>query len=151
MANIGRSITINNLYVSGCVAFMRKLNPNIFDLTVTSPPYDNLRDYKGFAFESNEIAHQPYRATKPGGIVVWVVGDKTKNGNRSLTRFKQALFFQAVGFNVHDIMLYKKRNTPFMRSNAYTNCHEFMFVFSKGRVKNKKARLRNASAQHESG
>lgn len=69
------------------------------------------------------------------GVVVWVVGDKIKKGNRSLTSFRQAIFFQTTGFNVHDVMLYKKKNTPFMRSNAYTNCHEFMFVFSKGRVK----------------
>jgi site-specific DNA-methyltransferase (adenine-specific) len=31
-------------------------------------------------------------------------------------------------------MIYRKKNTPFMRSNAYTNCYEFMFVFSKEKV-----------------
>ena len=60
---------------------------------------------------------------------------KIKNGDRSLTSFKQALFFQSMGFNVHDVMIYRKKNTPFMRANAYTNCYEFMFVFSKGSPK----------------
>jgi site-specific DNA-methyltransferase (adenine-specific) len=76
-----------------------------------------------------------FKITKNGGIVVWVVGDKIKNGNKSLTSFKQALFFQSIGFNVHDIMIYKKKNTPFMRTNAYTNCYEFMLILSKGSPK----------------
>jgi site-specific DNA-methyltransferase (adenine-specific) len=67
--------------------------------------------------------------------VVWVVGDKYVKGNRNLTSFRQALLFQNEGFNVHDVMIYKKKNTPFMRSNAYTNCFEFMFIFSKGKSK----------------
>ncbi len=101
------------------------------DLTVTSPPYDNLRDYKGYSFPFNKIAIELYRVTRHGGILVWVVGDKI-NGGRSLTSFRQALYFQEVGFRMHDVMIYQKKNTPFMRSNAYTNCYEFMFVLSKG-------------------
>jgi len=127
-------IELNKLYTADCVDFMKKLEPNLVDLTVTSPPYDDLRDYKGFSFEFPKIAEELYRVTKKGGIVVWVVGDRTKNGNRSLTSFKQALTFQEVGFKVHDVMIYRKKNTPFMRSNAYTNCYEFMFVFSKEKV-----------------
>jgi site-specific DNA-methyltransferase (adenine-specific) len=68
-------------------------------------------------------------------VVVWVVGDKIYDGNRTLTSFKHALYFQQIGFNAHDVMIYKKKNTPFMRSNAYTNCFEYMFVFSKGKPK----------------
>ncbi len=129
------TITLNKLYAEDCVTFMEKLDTNSIDLTVTSPPYDNLRDYRGFNFEFHDIARQLYRVTKRGGIVVWVVGDKIQNGNKSLTSFKQALYFQEIGFNVHDVMIYQKKNTPFMRSNAYTNCYEFMFVFSKDFVK----------------
>ena len=112
---------------------MKKMDENSVDLTVTSPPYDNLRDYKGYSFDVNAIAKELYRVTKKGGVVVWVVGDKILKGNKSLTSFKQALIFQETGFNVHDVMIYRKKNTPFMRSNAYTNCYEFMFVFSKGK------------------
>ena len=128
-----KMIETNKIYLSDCVDFMRRMEANLVDLTVTSPPYDNLRNYNGYKFQFEEIAKQLFRVTKEGGIVVWVVGDKINNGDRTLTSFKQALYFQKVGFNVHDVMIYKKENTPFMRSNAYTNCYEFMFVFSKGK------------------
>ncbi|MFA4831153.1 MAG: site-specific DNA-methyltransferase [Patescibacteria group bacterium] len=105
------------------------------DLVVTSPPYDELRNYNGYTFNFEGIAKGLYRVMKKGGIVVWVVGDKINKGNKSFTSFKQALFFQSLGFNAHDVMIYRKKNTPFMRSNAYTNCYEFMFVFSKGSPK----------------
>ncbi|CAD6490247.1 MAG: Modification methylase MthZI [Candidatus Argoarchaeum ethanivorans] len=126
-------IELNKIYYSECVEFMKEIKDNFFDLTVTSPPYDNLRDYKGYRFEIEKIAKELFRVTKKGGIVIWVVGDKIKNGDRTLTSFTHALRFQEIGFNVHDVMIYKKKNTPFMRSNAYTNCYEFMFVFSKGK------------------
>jgi len=122
---------LDNIYRSDCVEFMKSMDENSIDLTVTSPPYDELRDYKGYSFDFENIAKQLFRVTKKGGIVVWVVGDKIKKGNKTLTSFKQALYFQQVGFNVHDVMIYRKKNTPFMRSNAYTNCFEFMFVLSK--------------------
>ena len=123
--------TLNNIYCDDCLNFMKNISDNCIDLTVTSPPYDDLRNYNGYFFQCELIAEQLYRITKSGGIVVWVVGDKIKKGNKTLTSFKQALTFQQVGFNVHDTMIYKKKNTPFMRSNAYTNCFEFMFIFSK--------------------
>lgn len=126
---------LDNIYRSDCVEFMKSLDDNSIDLTVTSPPYDELRNYKGYSFDFENIAKQLFRVTKRGGVVVWVVGDKIKKGNKSLTSFRQALYFQQVGFNVHDVMIYKKKNTPFMRTNGYTNCFEFMFVLSKGSPK----------------
>ncbi|MCC6550307.1 MAG: site-specific DNA-methyltransferase [Ignavibacteriaceae bacterium] len=126
---------IDNIYHIECVEGMKKFPEDCIDLVVTSPPYDDLRIYNGYIFNYETIAIELFRVMKSGGVVVWVVGDKVKNGNRSLTSFKQALFFQKIGFNVHDIMIYQKKNTPFMRSNAYTNCYEFMFVFSKGSPK----------------
>jgi site-specific DNA-methyltransferase (adenine-specific) len=122
----------NIIYCGDCVEIMESMEENSIDLTVTSPPYDELRNYNGYSFNIGNIAKGLFRVTKKGGIVVWVVGDKIKNGDRTLTSFKQAIIFQESGFNVHDVMIYKKSNTPFMRSNAYTNCYEFMFVFSKG-------------------
>ena len=113
---------------------MRRWPENFIDLTVTSPPYDNLRDYKQYVFDFEKIAAQLYRITKEGGVVVWVVGDKI-NGGRSLTSFRQALFFQGLGFDMHDVMIYQKKNTPFMRKTAYTNAYEMMFVLSKGAPK----------------
>ncbi|MFH1199723.1 MAG: site-specific DNA-methyltransferase [Candidatus Micrarchaeota archaeon] len=124
----------NQIYAMDCRDLMRNMDDNSIDLTVTSPPYDDLRNYEGYSFDFEGIATDLLRVTKNGGVLVWVVGDK-RNGDVSLTSFKQALRFKEIGFNAHDIMIYRKRNTPFMRKNAYTNCYEFMFVLSKGRPK----------------
>ncbi len=120
------------LMAGDCVERMRKLADASAQLVVTSPPYDELRDYNGYSFPFEDIAQELYRVTADGGVVVWVVGDRIRGG-RSLTSFRQALTFQQIGFSAHDIMIYQKKNTPFMRSNAYTNAYEFMFVLSKGK------------------
>ena len=134
--NSNLSLILNNFHVDECVNFMQNnIEDNSIDLIITSPPYDNLRNYNGYTFNFREIATELYRIIKKGGIIVWIVGDKIKNGNKSLTSFKQALYFQKIGFNVHDVMIYAKKNTPFMRSNAYTNSYEYMFIFAKGKPK----------------
>lgn len=135
IANPGHgSIKRNQLYVEDCVEFMARMEVESVDLTVTSPPYDNLRNYNGYSFDFEGIADGLLRVTKPGGVVVWVVGDKI-NGGRTLSSFRQGIHFQDIGFQMHDVMIYRKKNTPFMRSNAYTNAYEFMFVLSKGSPK----------------
>ena len=129
-----KDITRQNakLIIGNCDDVMRSWPDNLIQLTVTSPPYDSLRDYKGYDFPFEDIAAELYRVTAKGGVVVWVVGDRIKSG-RSLTSFRQALSFQEIGFTAHDVMIYRKKNTPFMRSNAYTNAYEMMFVLSKGK------------------
>lgn len=127
------TFNINEIYNTDCLVGLKKLPDECIDLVVTSPPYDDLRNYNGYTFDFENIAVELFRVLKTGGIVVWVVGDKIKKGNKSLTSFKQGLYFQAIGFNMHDVMIYQKKNTPFMRSNAYTNCYEFMFVLAKGK------------------
>ncbi len=125
----------NAFHIANAVQFMKDEMPEDYvDLTVTSPPYENLRDYNGYEFDDKAILEGLYRITSPGGVVVWVVGDKI-NGGRSLVSFEQAIKARDIGFIVHDVMIYQKKNTPFMRSNAYTNAYEFMFVFSKGKPK----------------
>lgn len=123
------------LIVGNCVDEMREWDEGCVDLAVTSPPYDGLRIYNGYEFDFHGIAEQLYRVVKDGGVVVWVVGDRIDGarGGRSLTSFRQGIHFQDIGFNMHDVMIYRKKNTPFMRSNAYTNAYEFMFVLSKGK------------------
>lgn len=123
---------INQFFVGNAAEIMDEMPGGMVNLTVTSPPYDNLRDYKGYQFDAKDMLQGLYRVTKPGGVVVWVVGDKIKSGMKSLTSFDHAFIGREVGFNVHDVMIYKKKNTPFMRSNAYTNCYELMLVFTKG-------------------
>ena len=124
----------NQFVVADAVKYMAQMPAGVIDLTVTSPPYDNLRNYNGYRFDAKAMLGGLYRVTKKGGVVVWVVGDKV-NGGRSLSSFEHAIIGRQLGFVVHDVMIYQKKNTPFMRSNAYTNCFELMLVFSKGKPK----------------
>lgn len=127
---------INNIIEGNCVEVMKSFDENSIDLTVTSPPYDNLRNYKGYVFPFEEIAKQLYRVTKPGGIVVWVVADATIKGTETGTSFKQALYFKEIGFNLHDTMIFQKQNPiPQIYRKRYNNVFEYMFVLSKGTVK----------------
>ena len=104
------------------------------DLTVTSPPYDDLRTYNGYSFDFESVAQELYRVTKDGGVVVWVVGDATVKGSETGTSFRQALYFKECGFNLHDTMIYEKAGTGACGSNyAYWQAFEYMFVFSRGR------------------
>lgn len=104
------------------------------DLTVTSPPYDNLRKYKGFEWDFESLAPMLYKKTKQGGVVVWVVGDATVKGSETLTSFKQALFFKECGFNV-ETMIYEKAQACFGSNQYYLQAFEYMFILSKGKPK----------------
>lgn len=127
---------LNKILHGNCVDLMALLPDNYVDLVVTSPPYDNLRTYKGYSFPFNEIVTQLYRVVKEGGVVVWVVSDATINGSETATSFKQALKFIESGFNLHDTMIFQKANpVPQIYRKRYTNVFEYMFVFSKGVVK----------------
>lgn len=127
-------IDINKTYNENCIDTMSRMDNDFIDLVVTSPPYDNLRSYNGYVFEYEPIISQLYRIVKPGGVVVWVVGDATIKGSETLTSFKQALYFRYVGFNLHDTMIYKSHKPP-LTHNRYEQEFEYMFVFSKGRPK----------------
>ena len=135
-------IEINKIYNEDCLVTMGKISDNTIDITVTSPPYDNLRTYNnfikgkqtefnGYSFDFENIAKELYRITKKGGVVIWVVGDGTENGSETGTSFRQALFFKEIGFNIHDTMIYQKNNFSNPSSNRYHQIFEYMFVFSK--------------------
>lgn len=127
-------IEINRNYNESNLETMAKMPDCFIDLTVTSPPYDNLRDYKGYSFPFEEIANELFRVTKQGGVVVWVVGDATVNGSETGTSFKQALYFMQCGFNLHDTMIYHKHSPP-LTHNRYEQHFEYMFILSKGKPK----------------
>jgi site-specific DNA-methyltransferase (adenine-specific) len=111
---------------------MKEMPDGSIDLTVTSPPYDNLRTYNGYTFNFEGIAQQLYRVTKQGGVVVWVVGDATVNGSETGTSFKQALYFKEIGFNLHDTMIWEKTGM-LPTQDRYYAIFEYMFVLSKGK------------------
>lgn len=128
-----------NLMLGDCLERMKEIPDGSVDLTVTSPPYDNLRTYNGnidqWSFDKfKDIARELYRVTADGGVVVWVVGDATIKGSETGTSFRQALWFMECGFNLHDTMIYRTSKPP-MNDKRYQQCFEYMFVFSKFRPK----------------
>lgn len=130
-----------NLYVGNNIEFIKSLDDDSVDLTVTSPPYDALRNYTNEAdwtwdkFEA--VASGLYRITKPGGVVMWNVNDQTSDGSESGSSFRQALFLMDCGFKLADTMIYKKANPGGARGSnkTYIQCFEYMFLFSKGPLK----------------
>jgi len=126
---------LNKIYQGDCLELMKQLENNSIDLVITSPPYDNLRDYKGYTFNFEEIAKELFRIIKDGGIVVWVVGDAIIKGSETGSSFKQALFFINCGFKLHDTMIYAKENYAILTHNRYEQQFEYMFIFSKGKPK----------------
>ena len=117
------------LYHGDCTSLMPFLGQ--VDLTVTSPPYDDLREYNGYSFDFESAAGHLFDLTKDGGVVIWIVADQTTDGSESGTSFKQALYFKQIGFNLHDTMIWTKNTLP-LTHNRYEQAFEYMFVFSKG-------------------
>ena len=128
-------MVLNKIYNMDCVEGMKMLPDECIDLTVTSPPYDNLRTYKGFTWDFEATARGLYRVTKQGGVVVWIVNDATIKGSETGTSFKQALFFKECGFNLHDTMIWKKSGSPYPDRVRYYPNFEYMFILSKGKPK----------------
>ncbi len=123
---------VDKIYCENCIDTMSKMPDGFVDLTVTSPPYDGLRTYNGYSFPFKDIAKELFRVTKDGGVVVWVVKDSVSKGNRSLTSFRQALFFQDIGFNMYDIIIYEKAGSGMPHKKRYRDAHEYMFILTKG-------------------
>lgn len=126
---------MNKVIQGDCLEVMKGIPDKSVDMVLTSPPYDNLRDYKGYTFNFEGIAKEIYRVLKDGGVCVWIVGDATIKGSETGTSFKQALYFKEIGFNLHDTMIYRKNSLTFPDTNRYYQCFEYMFILSKGKPK----------------
>lgn len=135
---------INKIHFGDSVELMKSLSDNSIHLTVTSPPYDNLRTYKNsikdnvsydkFSFPFIDMVKELYRITCDGGIVVWIVNDQVKDGGETGSSFRQALKFQELGFKIYDTMIYHKNGAPFPESGRYSQVFEYMFIFLKGKT-----------------
>lgn len=129
------SLSSNGVHHCDALTLLGRLPSDYVDLVVTSPPYDKLRVYKGYSWDFENTARQTYRTLKPGGVLVWVVGDSTVNGSETLTSMRQALYFvDKAGFKMHDTMIWRKV-IPGVMGKRYNAAFEYMFVLSKGEPK----------------
>jgi site-specific DNA-methyltransferase (adenine-specific) len=126
------------LFKGSCVDKLRDFKDGCVDLTVTSPPYDNLKDYLGnissWCEESwKSIIKDLYRVTSDGGVVVWVVNDATIDGGETGSSFKQALWAVECGFKLETMIWEKIGSGCFGSNKLYAQNFEYMFIFIKGK------------------
>lgn len=126
-----QSIPHDTIIQGDCVDVMKSFPDDAIDLCITSPPYDDLREYNGFRFDIDAVTPELYRIMKPGGVVVWIVGDGTKNRARTGTSFRHFISFMEIGFSAHDWMIYRKTGIRYPDRSRYYNAFEFMGVFCK--------------------
>ena len=127
---------INTIQLGDCLDVMKLIPSNSVDMVLTSPPYDELRNYNKtleWSFDVfKKVADELKRILKDNGVIIWVVGDSTTNGSESGTSFKQALYFKEIGLNLYDTMIYRKLNFMPLTHKRYEQEFEYMFCFSKG-------------------
>lgn len=150
-------MNIDNIYNMDCLEGMRQMESESVDLTVTSPPYDNLRTYGGVStwnFDKfKAIAVEIARVLKQGGVCVWIVSDGVVNGSETGTSFRQALYFMECGLSLYDTMIWEKPSPQAPTEGRYYDVFEYMFILCKGK---KPSRLNficdhvNVSAGHTS-
>ena len=133
------NIELDRIYNMDCLEGMKQIPDGTIDLTVTSPPYDNLREYNGhgdgWTFDKfKAIADQLVRITKDGGVIVWNVKDATIDGSETGTSFRQALYFMERGMKLHDTMIWEKDTFTFPQETTYRDVFEYMFIFAKGKI-----------------
>lgn len=121
------------LHQQDCVEWMATQPGQSIDCVLTSPPYDNIRNYNGYTFNFESTAAELARLLAPGGVIIWNVADATVNGSESGTSMRQALYFMSLGLRLHDTMIYVKRNPmpTNKRTRRYHQAWEYLFVLSK--------------------
>ena len=127
----------NTIICGDCLEVVKDWPDGCVDLVVTSPPYDNLRDYHGYVqIPVGTIARELWRVVKDGGIVVWIVGDAVVEGSETGTSFITALTFisppKRYQWRLHDTMIYN-RPCAYPGNTRYSQDFEYMFVFSKNK------------------
>ena len=122
-----------DIYNDNCLDYLKSLPDNSIKFTLTSPPYDDIRDYNGYSFPFEDIAKELWRTTKVGGVIAWNVADATVKGSETGTSMRQALFFMSLGFRLHDTMIYAKKNPmpAGVSSKRYHQAWEYIFILSK--------------------
>lgn len=123
---------MNRIHLDDCVGGMRGLPDGCIPLTVTSPPYDNLRQYGNHPFDFEAVARELWRVTAPGGVVVWVVQDEIVDGSETGTTCRQQLFFQTLGFRVHNRIVMVNPGSRWPGKIRYGVALELAIVLSKG-------------------
>lgn len=126
---------LNDIYLDDCINGMKNIPDNSIDMVITSPPYDNLRNYNGYEFDLSKTGKEVYRVLKEGGIAVMVIQDQTKDFGKSLTSFRTIIdWCDNAGFKLFETLIYRKHGTEgAWWTKRFRVDHEYMPVFLKGK------------------
>jgi len=126
----------NRLLTGDCLPLLARLPSGSVDLTVTSPPYDDLRRYDTpTPLDLPALGKALFRVTKDGGACIVVMGDASRHFAKSLSSFRLALSWcDRAGWRLFETCLYHRHGVPgpWWRSRLRVD-HEFIFIFFKGK------------------
>ncbi|USN94888.1 MAG: transcriptional repressor LexA [Candidatus Nomurabacteria bacterium] len=128
------TIPLNKVVCGDCVDVMKNIPDNSVDMVVTSPPYDDVRNYNGFSFNLHDTGKEIFRILKDGGVVAMVIQDQTKNFGKSLTSFRTIVdWVDNIGFKLFETVIYRKHGTEgAWWKYRFRVDHEYMPIFIKG-------------------
>ncbi|MFH0890613.1 MAG: transcriptional repressor LexA [Candidatus Liptonbacteria bacterium] len=129
-----KELPVNKIICGDAIEVMKKFPPNSVDIVVTSPPYDAVRDYKGFSLDLHSAGKEIYRVLKDGGVAVMVIQDQTKNFGKSLTSFRTITdWCDSFGFKLFETVIYRKYGAEGAWWNKrFRVDHEYIPIFLKG-------------------
>lgn len=129
-----KELPLNQIICGDAFEIVRSWPASSVDMVVTSPPYDGIRDYKGFSLNLSAVGQELHRILKDGGVVAMVIQDQTKNFGKSLTSFRTILdWCDRVGFKLFETVIYRKYGAEGAWWNKrFRVDHEYIPVFLKG-------------------
>jgi DNA modification methylase len=123
----------NQIIQGDCVEVLRQVKDASIDLCLFSPPYDQVRDYKGFELDLDELGRQLFRVSKDGAVVACVINDGTADFKKSLTSFRLACNWVDLGFHLFETIIYSRHGRPGAWWNQrFRVDHEYLFLFFRG-------------------
>lgn len=119
---------------------LKSLPDDSIPLTVTSPPWDDVRIYGDGTLTPwnanvfREVADQLWRVTAQGGVVCWHVGEQIQNGSESGTSSEQRLYFRDLGFRLWQTLIVETM-AGHTHKHRYGGAIQYIFVLTKGKPK----------------
>lgn len=117
-----------------CVEGMRQLPDACIDHAVFSPPYDQVRAYKGFEYDLARTGEELYRVLKDGSLAAMVIQDQTVKFGKSLTSFRTIVdWCDRIGFKLFECVIYRKNGSEgAWWKQRFRVDHEYIPLFLKG-------------------
>lgn len=125
---------LSRFHHGDCVEVMAGFPAESVDLTVTSPPYDNVRTYTGeYSFDYPAVGRELLRVTKPGGVACVVIQDGTQDFAKSLTTARLQVAWVDAGWKLFECVIWRRFGVPGSHwAGRFRVDHEYVCIFFKG-------------------